>query len=361
MTKNKVLCLFMAGLLLFMSVWAWFGEKQSFSESERRQLAQFPELSADSVFSGKFMSSFESFTQDQFPMRDAFRGLKSAAALGIFAQKENNGLYIYEGHIVKRDYPVNEKMLENAAAKFKAVYDRYLKDSRAKLYFSIIPDKAMFTEGSLNADFDEIESYMLDNCDFMKYIDISDRLELDDYYRTDSHWKQEKILDAAELIAHTMGAKMGVYELEKTGQPFYGVYARQLALNTGADSLNYLSSDTIKSCTVTSFDTGKGVQVPFYDLEAAAGRDPYEMFLNGADALIVIENPNVKNDKELVIFRDSFGSSLAPLLLESYSKVTLVDIRYVQSAMLGSFIEFDRQDVLFIYSTGLLNNSLALK
>lgn len=361
MTKNRILCLFMAALLLFMSLWAWFGEKQSFSESERRQLAQFPELSADSVFSGEFMTDFESYTQDQFPLRDSFRGLKSAAALKLFGQKENNGLYLYDGHIVKRDYPVNEKMLENAAKKFSGIYDRYLKGSKAKIYLSVIPDKAMFTEGHLNASFEEIESYMLESCDFMKYIDISDCLELDDYYRTDSHWKQEKIMDAAELIVHTMGAKMGIYELGKTGQPFYGVYSRQLALKTEADSLNYLSNDTIEACKVTSFDTGKAVEVPFYDLEAAAGRDPYEMFLNGADALIVIENPKAKNDRELVIFRDSFGSSLAPLLLESYSKVTLVDIRYVQSAMLGSFIDFDGQDVLFIYSTGLLNNSLALK
>jgi len=361
MTKNKVLCLFMAGLLLFMSLWAWLGEKESFSESERRQLAQLPELSAESVFSGKFMGAFESYTQDQFPLRDAFRGLKSAAALKLFAQNENNGLYLYDGHIVKRDYPVNEKMLENAAAKFRSIYDRYLKGSGTKLYFSIIPDKAAFTEGCLNAEFEEIESYMLQSCGYMDYIDISGCLELDDYYRTDSHWKQEKIMDVAELIVHTMGAKMGVYELEKTGQPFYGVYARQLAMKTEADSLNYLSSDSIKSCKVTSFDTGKGLEVPFYDLKAAAGRDPYEMFLNGADALLVIENPSADNDRELVIFRDSFGSSLAPLLLESYSKLTLVDIRYVQSAMLGNFIDFDRQDVLFIYSAGLLNNSLSLK
>ena len=62
-----------------------------------------------------------------------------------------------------------------------------------------------------------------------------------------------------------------------------------------------------------------------------------------------------------MIFRDSFGSSLAPLLIESYDKITLVDIRYIQSGMLGNFIDFDSQDVLFIYSSGLLNNSLAMK
>lgn len=101
--------------------------------------------------------------------------------------------------------------------------------------------------------------------------------------------------------------------------------------------------------------------VPFYDMEAALGRDPYEMFLNGADALLVIDNPKGEKERELIIFRDSFGSSLAPLLIESYSKITLVDTRYINSALLGEFIDFDDQDVLFIYSSGPLNNSLAMK
>ena len=83
--------------------------------------------------------------------------------------------------------------------------------------------------------------------------------------------------------------------------------------------------------------------------------------MNGADALIEITNPNSKTDKELILFRDSFGSSLAPLLTDGYAKITLVDIRYIQSSMIGNFIEFDDQDVLFIYSTLLLNSSLALK
>ena len=47
--------------------------------------------------------------------------------------------------------------------------------------------------------------------------------------------------------------------------------------------------------------------------------------------------------------------------VEGYEKVTLVDIRYIQPAMLEKFITFDNQDVLFLYSSSMLNNSLALK
>ena len=96
-------------------------------------------------------------------------------------------------------------------------------------------------------------------------------------------------------------------------------------------------------------------------MNKAFGNDPYEMFLSGSLSLITIENPNATTDKELIIFRDSFGSSITPYLIEGYEKITLVDIRYLSSKMLHMFIEFDDQDVLFLYSTLVLNNAEIFK
>ena len=98
-----------------------------------------------------------------------------------------------------------------------------------------------------------------------------------------------------------------------------------------------------------------------YPVEKARGSDPYELFLSGSVSLLTVESPNARTDRELVIFRDSFASSLAPLLLEGYSRVTLVDIRYLSPTQLGRYLTFTDQDVLFLYSTGVLNNSSTLK
>lgn len=62
--------------------------------------------------------------------------------------------------------------------------------------------------------------------------------------------------------------------------------------------------------------------------------------------------------KELLLFRDSFGSSIAPLLLENYSKITLIDLRYLSKDILENYIEFENQDVLFLYSTLVLNQNV---
>ena len=78
--------------------------------------------------------------------------------------------------------------------------------------------------------------------------------------------------------------------------------------------------------------------------------------------LLTISNPDCKTEKELILFRDSFGSSLAPLLIAGYSKITLVDLRYISTDILDDFIDFTKaQDVLFLYNTQILNNSYMLK
>ena len=58
---------------------AWFGPAKDFSDTERRKLEQFPKLTVQTVLDGKFMTEFESYTLDQFPLRDSFRKLKAHA------------------------------------------------------------------------------------------------------------------------------------------------------------------------------------------------------------------------------------------------------------------------------------------
>ena len=52
---------------------------------------------------------------------------------------------------------------------------------------------------------------------------------------------------------------------------------------------------------------------------------------------------------------------MIPLILRDYAKITLVDVRYIQPALLSRYIDFTGQDVLFLYSTLVLNNSETIK
>ena len=364
-TKNIVMTVVISAFIFSFSAWCIAKESEIYSDSERRALALFPEITWETILSGEFMSDFEDFTLDQFPLRDIFRSVKAISEKYIFARNDNNDIYTADGHISKLEYPLNIPMLDYAAERFEYIYNTFIKETDSDIYFAIIPDKNYFLaekNGYLHVDYDKLVSHMKENTSYMTYIDIFNMLSIDDYYNTDTHWKQENITDIAEYIGECMGADVKTeYTKNTLDNPFYGVYYGQSALPFNSDTIRYLTNNVLDNCVVTSFDTGKPVQKHIYDMEEAYGKDPYEMFTSGSDALITIENSLATTDRELVMFRDSFGSSLAPLLVEGYSKITLVDIRYINPAMLGSFVDFDNCDILFIYSTMLLNSSKAFK
>ena len=57
-------------------------------------------------------------------------------------------------------------------------------------------------------------------------------------------------------------------------------------------------------------------------------------------------------------YRDSFGSSIAPLLIENYRKITLIDFRYINEKLIEQYIKFENQDILFLYSVPVLNSGI---
>lgn len=364
-TKNIVQTVVFALLLFGLAFFGWFGKDKDFSNDERRVLASFPELTWESLMSLEFMEDFDTYTQDQFPLRDTFRGVKTAAQFYVFNRAETNGLYMEDGYISKLDGEVSYPMLDYAAERFQYLYDTYLDGKNMNVYFSIVPDKNYFmaeNNGYPSLDYSKLTGYILDKTQYMEYIEIYDKLYLDDYYYTDSHWRQENLPRIAEYIASKMGTELSAEYTENVlNIPFEGVYVGQSALPLKPDTIVYLTNEILDSCTVTNFETGK-VTNSVYDFEKAEKGDAYDLFLSGANPLVTIENPNAKTDRELYIFRDSFGSSIAPLFVEAYAKVTVIDTRYVDPSFLGKLVDFaEGSDVLFLYSTGMLNSSLALK
>ena len=363
--KKIIQTLVVIVLVMTVALSCWFKPHTVYSESERRPLAEKPSLAVSSVASGEFMKNFELYSTDQFPMRDKLRTLKALFVNFFLNKKDNNGLFVAEGHLSKLEYPVNADMVDNAVQKFDYLYNTYLKDTGVNIYLSIVPDKNCFIaekNGYVSIDYKRFAKEFSNRVNYMKYIDILPLLSADKYYKTDSHWKQEEIVNIAEFIAESMGQDAETeYKINTLDKPFDGVYKGQSALPFKADTIKYLTNTELEDATVRYFDTGVSKEGEMYDMNKAYGKDPYEIFLSGTMPLIEIENENARTEKELVIFRDSFGSSIAPLLVHAYKKITVVDIRYIQSTFVGNYVKFDNQDVLFLYSTTLLNNSTALR
>ncbi len=343
------LCL---GFVLFFSFWCFFITTPDYSDAERRALAKMPEITWQSIKSGEFAKKFEEYTTDRFPARNMWRSIKAYTRLNVFMQKENNDIFVKDGHISKIEYPLNTDMLDYAISLFTKINNKHLQQNN--VYISIIPDKNKYL-ADLKLDYDKLENYMYDRLQFCKPIQIGHLLSADDYYYTDSHWKQENIADVAQHLATSMGTTLLYdYETFALNTPFKGVYAGQSALNCEPDSIQYLSNHIINNLQVSGANA-------VYDMKKADSKDPYEFFLSGNQPLVKIKNPNSTNAKKLVVFRDSFASSLMPLLAQGYSEVTMIDLRYMNSALLDQVVDFSQADVLFLYSAGLLNNSTSMR
>ena len=276
---------------------------------------------------------------------------------------EKTAVYVYRGYGAATDAPWDGKSLDFAVHRFRHLLEKYFPEGHS-VYLAVVPDKAEFTvppEGYVPAGAQETSAYLTERLD-AEAVDIAPLLTLEDYYRTDPHWRQEQLRPVVETLLRAMGAAVPETAEETLcaleGE-FRGSYWGKTEEALQPDVLSYLTSPGLEGCTVYNYETdGTG---GVYDY-AAAQDAPYDLFLSGSRSLLRIENPAADRERVLVVFRDSFGSSLIPLLAEGYGTVYAVDIRYIASDALQRVVSFPHgADVLFLYSTTVLHNSITLK
>jgi len=338
-----------------------FAQDNQVSQSERRKLTQKPAFNTETVLSGEYSEDIETYLLDQFPAREKFRTLQSVMNFYIWQRMDSNNIWLEGDKAFKIEYPLKEDQVAYGIKYTNRLIENHLSES--KVYYSIIPDRNYFMQGGDHPtmDYDRLQSMMEDING--TYIDIFSVLTLEDYYDTDAHWKQECIYPVAEKLGIAMGVKDHLTPWEDytahTLAPFYGVYMGQAALPLKSDTITYLTSPQTDAAIVTGAEFSGEKEV--YTVERFEGLDGYDIYLNGAQAILNIECTNTDSDKELIIFRDSFTSSLAPYLVGAYKTITLVDMRYVHSSILDSVVDFHGQDVLFLYSTSMMNSSMLWK
>ena len=333
-------------------------EDTDISVAERRKLATMPELTTKSLFDGTYFKKFDSYVTDQFVERDAFRKIKIDIELST--KGEYNNLYLYDDYIIEEIFPLNSNSINNLTSKINYIKDTYLNDN-SNIYYTIIPDKNYFVnKGNLKLDYNKLQDMMKSNLTNLNYINIFDKLTLDNYYKTDTHWKQEDLFDVANTIANQMNFDItNNNNVVNTITTFKGSYAGRLSVTKDIDTIKTISNPSTLNSSVYNYETKKYTDI--YDYTKINSLDKYDIYLSGAVPIIDITNNNTSSDKELIVFRDSYGSSLIPLLIEGYKKITVIDIRYISSKILNKYIDFNDQDVLFMYSILTINNSFSIR
>ena len=352
--KNKIITISFMIYILTFSILGIILKDEIISTTERRKLSSFPEY----TLSSEYVTKLDKYLLDHFPLRNEFRSIKAKFNYNIFHKLDNNNIYLKDNYNYKSNYPTNKKSIANFITKINLIKEKLSENNNQ--YIMIIPDKNYYLDSNdfLHIDYNylynEINNLNMNN------IDIRNIMKLGDYYETDTHWRQEKLDKVVKKMSHIMNFEyhQSNYQENKYDK-FYGVYYGESAINRKPETITYLTDNEINNLRVDYLENKELNNI--YNLNKLTSLDSYEVYLDGASSFIEIYNDNSNSDKELIMFRDSFASSLTPLLTKYYKKITLIDIRYINSSNYLNLIEFTNQDVLFIYSTLIVNNSGSLK
>lgn len=270
-----------------------------------------------------------------------------------------NGITVSSGMAVeKRTY--NESSVTGFAKKLNSIREQYLADNA--VYYSVIPDKSYYLRDSFDQylDHDRMTAQLAPLVDeAITPIALGSLLDETDYFTTDPHWKQDRLQDVVSALGGAMDFTVNWSAFRpQTFDGFLGSYSRTLD-SLQPETLTYLTSVYTEAAQVNIY--GQDEPVAVYDTAKLQTNDPYSLFLSGLSPITVVESPRAVRDNHLVLFTDSFGASLAPLLLESYSTITLIDLRFAPSSVLGDYVDFTGADVLFLYSAAMVNNSQLLR
>lgn len=361
--KDKLTIICILGPLYLILIFSFFISDKEYSKEERRKLDQFPNISISNILNNTYFSKLNDYLTDQFPFRVNFRELKGIVSLNVLQKKEENNVIEIEDSLYELNTSIDEKSINHFT---KIINDTLTKYNQSpNIYYSIIPDKIYYLNDQKipKLDYQKLIELVKSQFKNYTYISLFDELNKDSYYKTDIHWKQEELKDVVKKIKNEMNLKTTTNDWTKNQiSPFYGALKSRIPNNIKEETITFYSNRVIEEAKVYNYEKQKIEKV--YQKENINNLDGYDVFLSGASSLLFIENKNASTDKELIVFRDSFASSLIPLLISEYKKITLIDLRYISSDYLKNISEINWSkniDILILYSIPVINSSYALK
>jgi len=294
-------------------------------------------------------------TPDEAPPVEQPAAPETPAAPTV-SSPDANGMMQVDGSWVQDPGSLNTGSIDKFAAKLQNIRSTYLSGA-ANVVWSIIPDKSNYAQTRLTSSLNHADmvSRAKGGLSGMTYVEIGDLLTFDDYLLTDGHWRQERIVPVANKLAGAFGFSAGSFT-QKSADGFGGDYAKYSGTT---ETISWMESSHTAATVCDNFQNPGRTAV--YDPGLIGTNSPYDLFSGGPTPLVTLRNSAVTTGKRLILFRDSFGSSLAPLLLSGYSEIVLVDLRYMASGLLPQYIDANGADVLFLYSARVVNNSTMLR
>ncbi len=365
MKKNKILIALFCGfigafMLLFLIL-----PKKGFSVNEKRALADFPKITVKSVLNGGFESDFEEYLGDRFPFREKLTALDAYFKL-CTGRNGANGVYRgKDGYLINTPVKTDESAYN---ANLEAMRE-FIKKTGLETSVMIVPttgyimsDKLPKNHETYN-DGELIEEVRKDFTADARVIDIgeafknsADREGL--YYKTDHHWTSRGAYEAYRLFCESRGFEpMAEGDFDITSYDgFYGTtYSKSALWGEKGETLevwrypNNVTVEIVEGVKTEEYDN------MFFD-EHLSEPDMYPVFLDGNHALTRLTNPDSDGGR-LLMLKDSYAHCLAPFLINHYSRIDMVDLRYYLDSV-SKLCETENYDeILMVYGLSSLCES----
>ena len=344
-------------------------EKQPFSENENRYLAEFPKLSLKTYNDESFMEGFDEWLSDRFIWREDWIRLKNKSD-ELIGKTEINGVFTENDRMMQVWSGYDEAVLEK---NIKAINRFVTGHPEIPSYFMLVPNAQeiysdtlpSFAEVGDQKEFIDMFYGSLDG--FAGTVDVYSDLEQNKdsyiYYRTDHHWTSY----GAYLGYSAAGTQLGYspidvsdFTIEHASYDFRGtLFSKTLDNGVTADIIDYYTltgnEPDVKVSVYDDYDVSAGKVIyneydSMYFREYLDVKDKYSSFLGQNSPIVTVELENAKSDKSLLVIKDSYAHSLVPFLTKEYSKVTMIDLRYI-NADFQMFVPLEDYDqVLFVYN-----------
>lgn len=360
--KNLVTVIIFLFLIGIFTAASLIKKDTGFSETENRVLTEKPQFSAESLFDGSYTSKYQEYVRDQFPFRNTFVALRNYCEATIGKKEINNVL------LAKDDYYIEDHSRENyeseiadtnlnALKSFCSRYEKSLGDSHVSAMIvptaqSVLTNK--FKTGMYAYNQNEYLTKIKEEIGKNIYIDTYNMLKEHSteniYYKTDHHWTTYGAYLAYNCWAkqkNIEGYSLEDIDKKEVSKEFYGTINSKLNMKMKADTiLQY----TVKNVDFTvDYNMGANVTDTFFFKEYLQEKDKYSYFLGGNPGLVDITSTN-KNNRKLLIIKDSYANCITPVYAANFEKTYVVDLRFFNMSIDGFIEENQITDILVLYN-----------
>lgn len=366
---RRVSVIFIAGFLIVSFILNILTPSKDISEMENRALSQFPNFSFSALADGSFGKGFEDYIADQFAGRNFLVGakLKSETLIG---KKENHGILIgKDGYLIENSADLTRK---NIKSNIKAIED-LASVGRYNVTLAIVPTayevmKNKLPSNSYTNVYGEIYSKIKKHVK-SKNVKIADTAKLlkkhsdkELYYRTDHHQTALGSYWLYSGLSSALGYEPFAperFNLEKVSNDFWGTtWSNSGFAKTKSDSVYKYTADTNYACTV-SFPMENKSMDSLYSEEMLKTKDKYSYYLDGNHGITEIKS-TCPSGRRIAIIKDSYAHSLVPFLINHFSRIYMIDLRYYSGDIFEYLYNSNVKDVLVLYNqnTFMTDNNL---